>query len=75
LRDFAKANDLKIDWDEIANASNETLVNSLAIMSPYGAREKQAMLEAVDLRSRAEVLVAIAQFDMAGGSEAPRHLH
>ena len=42
---------------------------------PYGAREKQAMLEAVDLRSRAEVLVAIAQFDMAGGSEAPRHLH
>jgi Lon protease-like protein len=75
LRDFAKANDLKIDWDEIANASNETLVNSLAIMSPYGAREKQAMLEAVDLRSRAEVLVAIAQFDMAGGSETPRHLH
>jgi len=75
LRDFAKANDLKIDWEDIDKASNETLVNSLAIMSPYGAREKQAMLEAVDLKSRAEILVAIAQFDMAGGSEASRHLH
>ena len=75
LRDFAKANDLKIDWSDIREASNETLVNSLAIMSPYGAREKQAMLEAADLKSRAEILVAIAQFDLAGGAETPRHLH
>ena len=75
LREFAKANDLKIDWDDINEASNETLVNSLAIMSPYGAREKQAMLEAADLKSRAEILVAIAQFDMARGAATPRHLH
>jgi Lon protease-like protein len=75
LRDFAKANDLKVDWDDINSASNETLVNSLAIMSPYGAREKQAMLEASDLKARAEILVAIAQFDLAGGAETPRHLH
>jgi Lon protease-like protein len=75
LRDFAKANDLKIDWDDIREASNETLVNSLAIMSPYGAREKQAMLEAADLKSRAEILVAIAQFDLAGGAATPRSLN
>jgi len=75
LRDFAKANDLKIDWNDIREASNETLVNSLAIMSPYGAREKQAMLEAADLKSRAEILVAIAQIDLARGAETPRHLH
>jgi Lon protease-like protein len=75
LRDFAKANDLKIDWDDIREASNETLVNSLAIMSPYGAREKQAMLEAPDLKSRADILVAIAQFDLAGGAVAPRNLN
>jgi uncharacterized protein len=75
LREFAKANDLKIDWDDINEASNETLVNSLAIMSPYGAREKQAMLEAADLKARAEILVAIAQFDMVRGAETPRHLH
>ena len=75
LRDFAKANDLKIDWDDIEKASNETLVNSLAIMSPYGPREKQAMLEAADLKSRADILVAIAQFDLAGGADSPGRLH
>ena len=75
LRDFAKANDLNIDWDDIREASNETLVNSLAIMSPYGAREKQAMLEAADLKARADILVAIAQFDLAGGAVTPRNLN
>src|SRR6185437_7647200 len=75
LREFAKANDLKIDWSDIREASNETLVNSLAIMSPYGAREKQAMLEAADLKARAEILVAIAQVDLARGAETSRHLH
>ena len=75
LREFAKANDLKIDWSDIRKASNETLVNSLAIMSPYGAREKQAMLEAADLKARADILVAIAQFDLSGASDSPRHLH
>jgi Lon protease-like protein len=75
LRDFAKANDLNIDWDDIREASNETLVNSLAIMSPYGFREKQAMLEAADLKARADILVAIAQFDLAGGGTAPRNLN
>ena len=75
LRDFAKANDLKVDWDDIKEASNETLVNSLAIMSPYGAREKQAMLEAADLKTRAELLIAIARFDLAGGAQRPRNLN
>lgn len=75
LREFAKANDLKIDWDDVKSASNETLVNSLAVMSPYGAREKQAMLEAKDLKSRADILIAIAQFDLAGGAQARHNLH
>jgi Lon protease-like protein len=75
LREFAKANDLKIDWDDVKSASNETLVNSLAVMSPYGAREKQALLEARDLKSRADMLIAISQIELAGGAQAPRNLH
>ena len=56
--DFLKANNLKADWDGIENAPNEALVNALAMMSPYGAAEKQALLEAPDLKTRAEILVA-----------------
>jgi Lon protease-like protein len=75
LRDFAKANDLKIDWDDVEKAPNEALVNALSMMSPYGAKEKQALLEASDLKSRAEILVAISQIELARGAETPRHLH
>ncbi|QDM14824.1 peptidase S16 [Tardiphaga sp. vice352] len=65
LTDFLKANDLKVDWDGIENAPNEALVNALAMMSPYGTPEKQAMLEAPDLKTRAEILIAVTEMDLA----------
>jgi Lon protease-like protein len=65
LSDFLKANDLKTDWEGIENAPNEALVNALAMMSPYGTAEKQAMLEAPDLKTRAEILVAVTEIELA----------
>ena len=65
LASFLKANDLKADWDGIENAPNEALVNALAMMSPYGTAEKQAMLEAPDLKTRAEILIAVTEMDLA----------
>jgi Lon protease-like protein len=65
LADFLKANNLKADWEGIENAPNEALVNALAMMSPYGAPEKQAMLEAADLKTRAEILVAVTEIELA----------
>jgi uncharacterized protein len=67
LSDFLSANDLKADWEGIENAPNEALVNALAMMSPYGPAEKQAMLEAPDLKTRAEVLIAITEIELAKG--------
>eukprot|EP01133_Synstelium_polycarpum_P028179 gene28179-34133_t len=46
FRDYLDANNLEADWDGISRAGNETLVNALAMMSPFGAAEKQALLEA-----------------------------
>lgn len=65
LSAFLKANKLKADWDGIENAPNEALVNALAMMAPYGAAEKQAMLEAPDLKTRAEILVAVTEMELA----------
>jgi Lon protease-like protein len=65
LTKFLKANNLKADWDGIEKAPNEALVNALAMMSPYGVAEKQAMLEAPDLRTRAEILIAVTEMDLA----------
>jgi len=75
LSAFLKANNLKTDWEGIENAPNEALVNALAMMSPYGAPEKQAMLEAPDLKSRAEILIAVTEMELAkktaGGGDTP----
>lgn len=68
LSDFLKANNLKTDWEGIENAPNEALVNALAMMSPYGTAEKQAMLEAPDLKTRAEILVAVTEIELAKNS-------
>jgi hypothetical protein len=65
LAAFLKANNLKTDWDGIENAPNEALVNALAMMSPYGTAEKQALLEAPDLKTRAEILIAATQIELA----------
>jgi uncharacterized protein len=74
LRSFANSSRLEVDWTSIDAAPTETLVNALAMMSPFGAREKQSLLEAEDLKTRAEILIALAQFDMAqaqGGAMPP----
>ena len=67
LKDFVDANDLKVDWKGIEEAPNEALVNALCMMSPFGPREKQAMLEAPDLGARAEVLIAVTEIELARG--------
>ena len=74
LQAFLKANNLKTDWQGVESAPNEALVNALAMMSPYGTAEKQAMLEAPDLKSRAEILIAVTEIELAKktqGGETP----
>ncbi len=65
LRSYLIANNLNADWERINSASTERLVNTLSILSPYGPEEKQCLLEARDLRARAEALVALAEMELA----------
>jgi Lon protease-like protein len=70
LKTYLEVNRLKTDWATIQRASNEFLINALSVMCPYGPEEKQALLEAKDLRSRAEVLVALAEIDLASNGSS-----
>lgn len=65
FRQYLEANQLAADWESVSRADNATLVNALSMMAPYGAAEKQALLEAPDLRTRAETLVAITEMALA----------
>jgi Lon protease-like protein len=68
FRLYLDANHLEADWDSIEKASNETLVNALSMMSPYGMAEKQALLEAPDLKTRSETLIALTEVSLARSS-------
>jgi hypothetical protein len=74
LRAFSKANRVEIDWDNVNEAPNEALVNALSMMAPFGVQEKQALLEAEDLKSRADMLVALTEIELAreSGDGGPR---
>jgi Lon protease-like protein len=65
LRAYLEQNRLKADWTAIERAPSEYLINALCVMSPYGPEEKQALLEAEDLKRRAEVLIALAEMELA----------
>ncbi len=62
---YLQANNMEADWESVTRADNAVLVNALSMMSPYGPAEKQALLEASDLKSRAETLVAITEIMLA----------
>jgi Lon protease-like protein len=69
FRAYLQANELEADWESVSRAENAMLVNALSMMAPYGPAEKQALLEAPDLRARAETLIAITEMALARENE------
>ncbi|GGA37218.1 LON peptidase substrate-binding domain-containing protein [Pelagibacterium lentulum] len=65
LRAYAEFAQIEVDWEEIEETGTGELVNLASMLSPYGQREKQALLEAPTLYERAETLIALAEMEMA----------
>jgi Lon protease-like protein len=68
LKTYLEARGQRADWSAISKSSAESLVNMLALASPYGPEEKQALLEAPTLKARAEALIALAEMELAAGA-------
>ena len=66
LRAFLVSSDLAADWASIENAPAEQLINSLAMVCPFEAVEKQALLEAPTLEARREALMTLMRLRAAG---------
>jgi len=67
LANYLAANSIDVDWAGVTQAPTEALVNGLCLMAPFGVREKQALLEAQDLKTRSELLVAATEITLAAG--------
>lgn len=60
---------LDIDWDTAKAAPAEALINSLAMGLPFEPAEKQALIEALTLVQRDDVLRTLLKIDAAGDDD------
>ena len=76
LRGYFRQTGLTANWEAVESTPDERLVNSLAMICPFGPTEKQALLEAPTLEERARAMTAMiemAVLDPNDGDTVPRH--
>lgn len=67
LNRFFEDQGLSTDWESLADAEAELLINSLSMLCPFEPEDKQALLEAPSLQTRRETLVTLIEFSLRGG--------
>ncbi|KKC26258.1 LON peptidase substrate-binding domain-containing protein [Sphingomonas sp. SRS2] len=68
-RRFADSRGVAVDWTGVSRLDDETLVNAIASIAPFDAAAKQALLEAVTLMERADLLAQFLGFFRRGDDE------
>lgn len=61
LRRYFKIHGIEADWDTLGEVADGRLVTCLAMICPFDGPEKQALLEAPDVGSRAEALTTLIE--------------
>ena len=69
LRPYLDLRQMDTDWSSLKDAPVEALVSALAMICPFEANEKQALLEAPGTRERADALIAL--LEMANAASVP----
>ncbi len=67
LKAFLSVMNIETDWGEIGDLSLSDLVTTIAMTCPFGAGEKQALLECAGVNERAEFLVALMEMSVLSG--------
>jgi len=74
LAPYLEGAGVETNWEAIEEAGDEMLVNTLAMLCPFDAREKQALLEALTLEERVATMTAILEMS-AHAAEIDGPLH
>ena len=75
LKDYLEVEGLAADWDAVANADDESLVNALAAACPFDVAEKQALLEAGTVPERAATLATLMRFALPVADDGTGLVH
>jgi Lon protease-like protein len=65
-RRFAESRGYMVDWDAVGRLDDEALVNGIAQIAPFDVAAKQALIEALTVPERAEMVIQFMQFFRMG---------
>ena len=71
LQRYFSSRNLATDWESLQGADDELLINSLSMLCPFAAEDRQALLEAPSLQTRRETLITLMEFALHSGGEDP----
>ena len=69
LRGYLTLKNVDANWEAIEKTDNLNLVTSLAMMCPFEASEKQALLEARAIADRAKIMVTLLEMALLESSD------
>ena len=69
LERYFQRRDINANWDAIEKLDDDRLINTIAMLCPFAASEKQALLEAPDQFQRGELLLAILEMASMGDAD------
>ncbi len=64
LKQYLKRCKMEADWHMVEGAPDYVLVNTLAMVCPFGCQEQQALLEAPNLPERAKIISCLLNMSM-----------
>lgn len=75
LGPYCEKRSIAVNWDAIKSTSDEKVVATLAMLCPFEASEKQALLEASTLAERGRVIIALMEMALLdqGRERQSRH--
>jgi Lon protease-like protein len=66
LKDYFEKQGLTCSWDAVDQASDEKLMTTLAMICPFDAKEKQALLETPCCKDRAKLFITLLEMECTG---------
>jgi len=72
LRGYFDLQNIEADWDSIERTPDERLVTTIAMVCPFDAGEKQALLESRDLAGRSKMLIGLVESALRGDDNQTR---
>jgi len=68
MKSFAKSLGVEVDWDGLNSIAMDRLVDQTSMISPFGAQDKQSLLEAHNHEERRKLLIGLMEIYTAQAS-------